>query len=133
MNHPTSTPIRCSSTPAIWPVLCGPNLHGANGSGIALSGAMPNSLLSFIFGNPLHEPDQTLRAFQAWPDHAAESPGDGAAHPQPRGPARHGAEPTRGRLLRPARVGRPVDHRSQPGLAAGPGLPGHTRHLFEGT
>ena len=73
-----------------------------------------------------------FEVLQARPDHAAEPPGDGAAHAQPRGAAWHGAEPAGGRLLRPARVRRTSRHRGEPGIAAGPGLPGHARHLFEG-
>src|SRR6185369_11765870 len=83
-------------------------------------------------GHSRHEPDQTVRALQAWPDYIAEPPRDGAAHPQPRGPSRHGAEPAGDRLLRPARLRRAADHRSKPGLAAGPGLSGYARYLFEG-
>ena len=45
---------------------------------------------------------------------------------------RHGAEPAGGRILRAARFRGTADHRSEPGLAAGPGLSGHARHLFEG-
>src|SRR6478609_4671665 len=80
-----------------------------------------------------HEPDQTLRALQAWPDHAAQPPRDGAADPQPRGAARHGAEPIGGRLLRAARLRGTAYYGGKSGLAAGPGLSGHARHLFEGT
>src|SRR5258705_13710902 len=83
-------------------------------------------------GHTRHEPDPTVRALQAWPDHLAEPPRDGAADPQPRGAARHGAEPAGDRLLRAARLRRPPDHRSQSSLAAGPGLSGYARHLFEG-
>ena len=56
---------------------------------------------------------------------------DGAADAQPRG-RRHGAESVGGGILRPARLRGPVDHRGEPGLAAGPGLSGHARHLLEG-
>src|SRR6266849_10663938 len=74
---------------------------------IAPLAAMHNcSLISSISpGKNKHEfADQTLRALQAGPDHAAHSPGDGAPDPQSRGAARHGAEPPGGGLLRPARL-----------------------------
>ena len=46
---------------------------------------------------------------------------------------RPGAEPAGDRILRPARLRRAAGHRSQPGLAAGPGLSGHARHLLQRT
>jgi len=49
-------------------------------------------------------------SLSARPDHAAQSPGDGALDPQSRGAARHGAEPAGGGILRPARLRRVVDH-----------------------
>src|ERR1700712_2142607 len=94
---------------------------------------MPNSSLPANFWNLSHEPDQTVQALQAWPDYAAQPPRDGAADPQPRDTARHGAEPAGGGLLWATRLGRLADHRSQPDFAAGPRLPGHARHLFERT
>ena len=98
--------------------------HCASASNAQSAGDLPPS------GNPMTS--QTSRALQARPDHAAEPPGDGAADAQPRDAARHGAEPACGRLLRPARLRRPARHRGEPGVAAGPGLSGHARHLFEG-
>src|ERR1700712_5412894 len=93
---------------------------------------MPNSSLPANFWNLSHEPDQTVQALQAWPDYAAQPPRDGAADPQPRDTTRHGAEPARGGLLRATRLGGIADIRSQPGIAAGPRLSGHPRHLFQG-
>ena len=98
---------------------------------------MPNAQVNPICNVPgsinNEHADQIVRALQAWPDHACQSPRDGAADPQPRGSSRHGAEPAGDRVLRPARLGGPAGDRSKPGLAAGPGLSGHARHLFEGT
>src|SRR6185369_4271552 len=107
MNHPAST------RPAPWletaarPEIGAATLRKPNGSGIAQLFPMPNCPLSSSTGHPRHEPDQTIRALQAWPDHASEPPRDGAAAPQPRGTARHGAEPAGDRLLWAARLRRP--------------------------
>ena len=133
-ESPTSTATRCSSMPAIWPVSCGASLRGTEWlRHCAMRRQCPTLPHLPLFRKPRYEPVQTLRALQARPDHPAEPPGDGAPDAQPRGAARHGAEPARDRVLRPARLGRTADHRSEPGFAAGPGLSGHARHLFEGT
>ena len=119
---------------AIWRGSCAASLRWPNGCGHCRPPLQCTTIsVSAIIPEGRHEhADQTVRALQARPDHAAEPPGDGAADPQPRGAARHGAEPARGGLLRPARFRRPPDQRGEPGLAAGPGLPGHARHLFKG-
>ena len=72
------------------------------------------SVLEMPIQGSFHDPEipmttlQTSRAFQARPDHACQPPGDGAADAQPRDAARHGAEPARDRLLRPARLRGPA-------------------------
>src|ERR1700688_1164644 len=76
--------------------------------------------------------DKNVRALQAWPDDASQSPGDGALDPQPGGGG-PGAEPAGNRILRAARLRGTFDHRGKPDLAAGPGLSGHPRHFFEAT
>ena len=78
-------------------------------------------------------PTKLFEPYKLGPAHPAQSPCHGALDPQPRDPARHGAEPAGDRILRPARLGGPAGDRSEPGLAAGPGLSGHARHLFERT
>src|SRR6266576_2894537 len=94
---------------------------------------MPTSIPPAIFPESGNEQaDKTPRALQTRPDHAAQSPDDGAADPQPRG-RRPGAEPAGDRVLRAARLRGTARLRSEPGFAAGPGLSGHPRHLFEGT
>ena len=96
---------------------------------------MPNSIphLQFSGSAKNEHADQTVRALQAWPDHASQSPRDGAADPQPRDAAGHGAQSAGDRILRPARLRRTAGERGNPGFAAGPGLSGHARHLFQGT
>src|SRR6478735_6759001 len=64
------------------------------------NGVRCNVIAPGFIESPDNEPVQTLRALQARPDHLAEPPGDGAADAQPRGAARHGAEPARDRVLR---------------------------------
>src|SRR6195256_4811755 len=101
MNHPTSTRTLCSSMPATWAGSCAVDLKGhctARGN----AHLFPTRQLS---GTQQHEPDQTVRALQAWPDYAAQPPRDGAIDPQPRDTARHGAEPAGGGLLRATRLG----------------------------
>jgi N-ethylmaleimide reductase len=75
---------------------------------------------------------QTSRALQARRAHAAQSICHGAPHPQPRGGG-PGVRSISSRVLRPARFRGAIDHRGEPGLATGPGIPRHPRHLQQGT
>ena len=52
---------------------------------------------------------------------------------KPRTAARHGAGAACGRVLPATRLSRPHYHGGKPDIAAGAGLSGHARHLFEGT
>ena len=133
-------PTRCFSMAAISAASCGARMHYPNSSRLAAadcectlhciaSPALPAILPKATRNEHLV---QTPRALQAWADHPAKSPRDGAADAQPGG-RRPGAGPAGGRILRAARLRRPFDHRGEPDLAAGPGLSGHARHLFEGT
>ena len=94
--------------------------------GIAQSAVMPNCPHHPSFRKFLHEPDQTVRALQAWRNHAAQSPCHGAFNPQLCRPAWCRANSP----LRPARLGRSSHYRGQP-IRSRAKVSGHARHLFQ--